>query len=241
MVRSPPLKQRDALQLFARRLGDDLDSAVERIVFIHQRQVGASAAEEFGKHFRKVDPHLGKGFGKQFLGRRIDLRDHVEQFAARIGEIVVLGFEEFVSLFQLVVFLYGFEIDRTHVVELAGEIGDQVLQVFFGKITSGAGRHLFAFELNAQSVVEFSLVGSKGTQINLVTARNALSQILDLHLQLRLPDLLMAAIFLKRAQGVAQFAKLCFTFLHGAHFVPRAVRKSRLPLPLLRLLARSVP
>ena len=52
------------------------------------------------------------------------MRNHIEQFAARIGEIVVLSFEKFVAFVELVVLLHGIEIDRAHVVELAREISD---------------------------------------------------------------------------------------------------------------------
>ena len=118
MARSPPLKQRDALQLFPGRFGGDLDAAVERIVLVQQRQVRAPAAEQLGKHFAEIRSHLIKRFGKQFPGSEIDSRDHVEQLVSRIGEIGILPFEKFVTLFQLVVLVDSIQINRAHVIEL---------------------------------------------------------------------------------------------------------------------------
>src|SRR5207253_10085329 len=111
-------EERDALQLFAGRLGSDFDPAVERVVLIQQRQVRAPAAEKFCEHFAEVDSYLGKGFAKQLSGGVVDLRNHIEQFATRIGEIVVLCFEKFVSLFQLIVLMNSIKVYRAHVVEL---------------------------------------------------------------------------------------------------------------------------
>ena len=117
-------QQRHALQLFARRFCADLNSAVERIILIEQGQVCAPAAEELAKHFAEVHTHLCERLSEQLPRGRIDLRNHVEQFAARICEIVILPFEEFVAFLELVVLMDGIEIDRAHVVELATKIGN---------------------------------------------------------------------------------------------------------------------
>ena len=112
------------MQLFAGRFRDDVDAAIERIVFVEQDEVGAAAAKKLGEHFAKVDPHLGERFGKELFGRLIDPGDHVEQFAARIRQVGHLCFEESVALFEFVVFLDGVEVDRSHRVELAGHLLD---------------------------------------------------------------------------------------------------------------------
>ena len=62
---------------------------------------------------------------------RIDLRDDIQQFTPRIGQIGVLRFQKTIALLEFIVFLDGVEIHRTHVVELAGKIGDEFLLIFF--------------------------------------------------------------------------------------------------------------
>src|SRR6266566_3139279 len=123
-------QQGNGLQLFPRGLGADFDSAVERIVFIEQGQVRASAAEELQEYFTKVDPYLSKGFAKQLPRSRVDLRNHVEQFATRISEVAILRFEKFVSLFQLVVFMNSIQVYGAHVVELRPKICDKLFDMW---------------------------------------------------------------------------------------------------------------
>ncbi len=72
------------MQLLARWLGDDVDPAIERIVFVEQHQIRAPAAEKLGEHFPEIDPHLGESFGEELFGRLIDSRDDVEQLAPRV-------------------------------------------------------------------------------------------------------------------------------------------------------------
>src|SRR5262249_3546383 len=121
-------QERDALQLFPRRLGDDLDATVERIVLIQQRQIRAPAAAQLGKHFTEIHPNLLKRVGKQFSCSGINARDDVKQLASRIREIRVLRFEKFVTLLKFVVLVDSIQIYRTHIVELCSKIGDQLLQ-----------------------------------------------------------------------------------------------------------------
>ena len=68
-------------------------------------------------------------------------------------------------------------------------------------IEQGTARSTFApLQLDAQSLAECIFVRAEGSQINLVTARNILRQVFDLHLQLRLANLLMTALLLRLAQ-----------------------------------------
>ena len=96
-----------------------------------KREIGAPAAEKFGEHFAEVDPHLRERFGKKFLGRLVDPRDHVEQFPARVCQVGVLRFEESVALLEFVVFVDGVEVHRAHRVELAGQLLDDFSQSRF--------------------------------------------------------------------------------------------------------------
>ena len=47
-------EQLDALQALARRLRDDLDAALERVVLVEQREAGAAAAEERAERLLEV-------------------------------------------------------------------------------------------------------------------------------------------------------------------------------------------
>ena len=121
------------MQLFARRPGGDLDSAVERVVFIQQRQVCTPAAEEFCEHFAEVGLHLRKGVIKQFSGRRVNLRNHIEQLAARICKIIILCFEKFVALFEFVVLMNSIKVHRAHVIQLALEFFNELFDIWRSK------------------------------------------------------------------------------------------------------------
>ena len=123
-MRSPPESSETLWSCLPGRLRDDVDAALERIVFIEQHEVGFAAAEELGEHLAEVDPDLLEGLREKLLGRLIDLRDDVEQFAARVRQVGVLRFEEGVTLLEFVVFLDGVEIHRAHRVELARQLGD---------------------------------------------------------------------------------------------------------------------
>ena len=123
-MRSPPERSETLWSCFPGGFAMMSMPLFERVVFIEQREVGATAAEEFGEHLAEVDSHLREGFREKLLRRLVDPRDHVEQFAARVGQVGVLRFEESVALLEFVVFVDGVEIHRAHRVELAGEFGD---------------------------------------------------------------------------------------------------------------------
>ncbi len=94
-----------------------------------EREVRAAAAEQLREHLAEVDPDLREGFGEELLRRVVDLRDHVQQLLARIGQVVVLRFEKTITLLEFIVLLDGVEVDRAHVVELAGELGDDRVEL----------------------------------------------------------------------------------------------------------------
>src|SRR5205807_802401 len=107
----------------------DLDAAVERIVLVLENKIGAPAVEKLAEHLAEIDPDLLEGFCEKFLGRAVDPCDHVKDLAARGDEIAVLRFEKTVALFEFVVLVHGLEIARPHVLELPGEIGDELFEI----------------------------------------------------------------------------------------------------------------
>src|SRR4029077_7625199 len=102
---------------------------VERVVFIQQGQVCASAPEELFEHFTEADPYLSKSLAEQLPCSRVDLRNHIEQFATRIGKVIILRFEKAVSLFQFVVLMNGIQVHGAHVIELCPKVANQLIEI----------------------------------------------------------------------------------------------------------------
>ena len=193
------------MQLFPRRLGDDLDPAVERIVLVEQRQIRAPAAEQLGKHFTKIRANLFKRVGKEFPCSGIDARDDVEQLAPRIREIGVLRFVTFVTLLEFIELVDSIQIYGTHVVELGSKFSNNFFQIWRGQLRgarrrgSSALQFFRALYLCPQRLFERCLVWCKLAKINMIAARDMRDDIIDVHLQLRLAHLPLSAAFLQFA------------------------------------------
>ena len=61
-------QQRNGLQLFAGRTGDDIDAAFQHIAFVHQNQVRFAAAENLGEHGAEIVANLLEGL-REHLAR----------------------------------------------------------------------------------------------------------------------------------------------------------------------------
>src|SRR5206468_9988881 len=161
---------------FARRLGADFDSAVERIVFVEQGQVCAPPAKELFEHFTEVDPYLSKGLAEQLFRSRVDLRNHIQQSATRIGKVIVLRFEKLVSLFQFVVLVNSVQVNWPHVIELRSKVANKLFDIRRGELWRARRRRrsalhfVIAFQLRSQSFFKRNLVLAKFAQIDLVSA-----------------------------------------------------------------------
>ena len=68
-------QQLDALEALARRLRDDFDAALERIVLVEEREAGAAAAEERAEGFLEVDVDRGERFDEAPARRLVDALD----------------------------------------------------------------------------------------------------------------------------------------------------------------------
>src|SRR2546427_3604444 len=68
-------QQLDALEALARRLRDDFDAALERIVLVEEREAGAAAAEERAEGFLEVDVDRGERVGEATARRLVDALD----------------------------------------------------------------------------------------------------------------------------------------------------------------------
>ena len=123
-------KQRDALQFFARRPGDDLDATTEHVLFVNQHEVSLAPLEHLGEQRAKVVPNLLKGGLEHLRGLGVDLLNHLEQLLLGLDEIVVLRGKKFITLLGFLVFLNGDEVDRAHAVDAVLQLGDLVLDTF---------------------------------------------------------------------------------------------------------------
>src|SRR5262249_11829248 len=132
---------------------------------------------------------------------------HIEQLALRIRKIGVLRFKEFVTLLEFVVLVYRLEVHRSHVVQLCSKVGDKFLRIWRGELRrawrrracpelvegSSALQFLVALYLCSQRLFKRRCVGCELAKIDLVTAGNVPEEIVDLHLELRFPDLCLCA------------------------------------------------
>ena len=136
-MRSPPESSETLCKLLAGRLGDDLDAAFQGIVLVDEQEIGAPAAEKLGKHHLKIFANLGEGVGEKLLRGPIDFQDYGMELGLGIDQIGVLLLEENLTLFELVVFLNGVEIDRTHRLDALRQISHDFLDLFPAKQFGG--------------------------------------------------------------------------------------------------------
>ena len=194
------------MQLFAGRLRDDLDPAIERIVLVHAATRSARPPPNISANIsRKLIRTCANVSAKSFCVVLL-IRAMTSSSSRRDGgQIVVLRFEKTVALFELVVFVDGVEIDRAHVVELTSELGDDLRETgvvvlawrsdFPGLLARGSVPTFLvaSFQLRVQRFLEREMICLEITQIDLISPVDMFRQVFDLQLQLRLANLLFAA------------------------------------------------
>jgi hypothetical protein len=121
-------QQLDALQPLARRLGDDLDAALERIALVEQRQAGAAAAEQRAEGFLKIPVDGGKRLGEAMPRRLVDPLDRLRGLGDRVDEVLALRGQERMAGFELVELLDRHHVHRAEAVDLGAQLHDR----FFG-------------------------------------------------------------------------------------------------------------
>src|SRR6185369_2171097 len=105
-------KQGDALQLFARRTGHDVDATFEHVTFVHQNEVGFAPAENLHEHQTEVVADAVEGLGEHLLGLRVNAADDLHQLDLRLGQVLALRGQELMALFGFFVFLDRDQVDR---------------------------------------------------------------------------------------------------------------------------------
>ncbi len=114
-------------------------------------------------------------------------------------------------------------------IRVSGDIG----RLRFG-IASSVAIHFSAglprrLQLHAQRFLEAIMVGSEFAQIDLVTPRDMLEQILDAQLQLRLAHLFLPARIVQFVQRIAHRAQVRFETVHGGQTAGAFLRNRSRP------------
>ena len=140
--------------MFPGRLGRDFDPALQRILFVHQTEVGFAATEQLFEGVAEVVADLDESLGKERGRRRIDFLDDLEQLLLRIGQVGELLVEEGLTVEQVVEFLDGIDIHRSHRIQFVAQFRDESLDFApvefgfnrldgnFGRDFAGLGRSL---------------------------------------------------------------------------------------------------
>ena len=186
-------EQRDALELFAGRLGDDLDPALKRITFVHEKEVGLTTAEELGEHLLEVQTDLLEGLGEELPGGLVDARNRLQKFLLGVHQVGVLLFEESVALLEFVVFLDGVEVHRAHRVDPLGEFGNDGLDPLPRDLRghrSGSGNDLVSRPLRGSR--GFLPLGEGGPALLLLLGEDGLEQGITVRLKSREVELVAA-------------------------------------------------
>ncbi len=121
-------EQQHVLQQFPRRLGNDFDSSVERILRVQQFHFAPSPAEQLPEAFPEVQVHGFEGFQKLLTGDLIDLADGGTGILDGIEEILTLPGKEVEPLFAFLEFLQGHHVHRAHGIQAIPELEGLRLQ-----------------------------------------------------------------------------------------------------------------
>ena len=133
-------EQLDALQALARRLRDDLDAALDRVVLVEQGQPGASAAEERAEDLLEVTVDGGERLGEPLPGRFVDALDGLGGLGNRVDQVLALRRQEGVAGFELVELVDGHHVDRAKAIDPGAQLGDGFLGAERALLGRGDGR-----------------------------------------------------------------------------------------------------
>lgn len=121
-------QQCDRLRLLARRLGDDVEAGIERIIGIDQGQFGLAATKKLGKQFLELFVHPIKGFQELHPAFAVERRDGTAQLGDRFGDIVALQGQRVAALGNLLGLLFGRQIDRAQALTRLAQFGELAFQ-----------------------------------------------------------------------------------------------------------------
>src|SRR4029077_11779370 len=86
-------KQRQGLWPLARRVGDDLEPGLERILGFDKLQLRRAATEQYLEQILEMPIHRVEGAGQPFRALAVQARDRLAQSLDRLGEVVAFASE----------------------------------------------------------------------------------------------------------------------------------------------------
>ena len=122
-------KQGQGLRLLARRLGDELEAGLERIIGFDQLQFGLAALEQSREQVLEM-PINDLERGEEALAPLlVQGMDRAAQALDRLGQIVALGDELVAAIQDLVELLVGAQVDGAEPLALLAQIVEPALDV----------------------------------------------------------------------------------------------------------------
>src|SRR5262249_52335207 len=116
-----------ALQALSRRLGDDLDAALERIVLVEQREPGASTAEQRAERLLEVPVDGGERLAETLAGGLVDPLDRLGGLRDRFDQVLPLSGQESMTRLELVELLDGHHVHWAEALDLGAQGRDSFL------------------------------------------------------------------------------------------------------------------
>src|SRR5213594_4330100 len=118
-------QQLHALQALPRRLGDDFDAALERVVLVEQRQPGPAAAKQRAERLLEVSVDGGERLAEALTRRLVDALDGLGRLRNRLDQVLPLRREKRIARLELVELFDGHHVHRTEALNLAAQRGDR--------------------------------------------------------------------------------------------------------------------
>src|SRR5579871_135964 len=116
-------EQADLLDLFARRLNQDIHPGLEHILGRHQFEPALAAAQKLGEQLGEVARRTFESFAEAAARLAIELLDRLRQVLDRRFEVGALAAEHARALFQLLDLAVGGEIDFAQTLGLGAQLG----------------------------------------------------------------------------------------------------------------------
>jgi len=88
------------LQALARRRGDDVDAAFERVGFVEQREAGPATAEERRERLLEVGVDRCERLAEPRVRGLVDLADCLVGLGDRVDQVLALAGQEGVALLE---------------------------------------------------------------------------------------------------------------------------------------------
>src|SRR5262249_3265693 len=122
-------QQKNVLKPLSGRLGNQIDSRLEYVVFVNQNHLAAAAAKELNEHLLKILVDVRERMPEPLPRPPFDLGKRLLGHLYRVQNVGTLRAQELESLFRLFQLFERHHVDWTHVVDL----GPQFLKPASGR------------------------------------------------------------------------------------------------------------